>query len=53
MADIVITTGGVSVGKKDLLPEVLEELGAKKYFPTPTSSRELRRSAVSWMVKSS
>lgn len=53
VADIVITTGGVSVGKKDLLPEVLEELGAKKYFPTPTSSRELRRSAVSWMVKSS
>ena len=31
-ADIVITTGGVSVGKKDLLPEVLEELGAKKIF---------------------
>lgn len=31
-ADIVITTGGVSVGKKDLLPEVLEELGAKKTF---------------------
>ena len=24
VADIVITTGGVSVGKKDLLPEVLE-----------------------------
>ena len=31
-AGIVITTGGVSVGKKDLLPEVLEELGAKKIF---------------------
>ena len=52
-ADIVITTGGVSVGKKDLLPEVLEELGAKKIFSMPTSSRELRRSAVSWMVKPS
>lgn len=32
VADIVITTGGVSVGKKDLLPEVLEEMGAKKIF---------------------
>ena len=31
-ADIVITTGGVSVGKKDLLPDVLEEMGAKKIF---------------------
>lgn len=31
-ADIVITTGGVSVGKKDLLPEVLEEMGAGKIF---------------------
>lgn len=32
VANIVITTGGVSVGKKDLLPEVLEEMGAKKIF---------------------
>lgn len=32
LADIVITTGGVSVGKKDLLPDVLEELGAEKIF---------------------
>lgn len=32
LADIVVTTGGVSVGKKDLLPEALEELGAKKIF---------------------
>ncbi len=31
-ADVVITTGGVSVGKKDLLPEVLEEIGAKRLF---------------------
>lgn len=31
-ADAVITTGGVSVGKKDLLPEVLPELGAKVLF---------------------
>ena len=31
-SDIVITTGGVSVGKKDLLPEVLEEIGAMKLF---------------------
>lgn len=31
-ADIVITTGGVSVGKKDLLPEVLDFLGAKTIF---------------------
>ena len=31
-SDIIITTGGVSVGKKDLLPKVLECLGAKKAF---------------------
>jgi molybdopterin molybdotransferase len=31
-SDIVITTGGVSVGKRDLLPEVLEKTGAKKVF---------------------
>ena len=31
-ADIVITTGGVSVGKKDLLPEVLDGLGARRLF---------------------
>ena len=31
-ADIVITTGGVSVGKKDLLPAALERAGAKRLF---------------------
>ena len=31
-SDVVITTGGVSVGKKDLLPEVLDEIGATKLF---------------------
>lgn len=31
-ADIVITTGGVSVGKKDLLPDILDRVGAKKLF---------------------
>ena len=31
-ADIIITTGGVSVGKKDLLPEVLDSLGARRVF---------------------
>ena len=31
-ADIVITTGGVSVGKKDLLPEILEKVGAQHLF---------------------
>ena len=31
-ADIVITTGGVSVGKKDLLPGILKTTGAKKLF---------------------
>ncbi len=30
--DILITTGGVSVGKKDLLPKVLSEMGAKILF---------------------
>lgn len=32
IADIVITTGGVSVGKRDLVPEVLKDLGAKQIF---------------------
>lgn len=31
-ADIVITTGGVSVGKKDILHEALKILGAEKIF---------------------
>ena len=31
-ADLVITTGGVSVGKKDILHEALELVGAKKLF---------------------
>lgn len=31
-ADIVITTGGVSVGRKDLLPKVLEKTGARRLF---------------------
>lgn len=32
VADVVITTGGVSVGKRDLIPEVLKEVGAKVLF---------------------
>lgn len=31
-SDLVITTGGVSVGKKDLLPKVLTDMGAKLLF---------------------
>lgn len=31
-ADIIITTGGVSVGEKDLLPKVMKQLGAKCVF---------------------
>ena len=31
-ADVVITTGGVSVGVKDLVPAALEKLGAKMLF---------------------
>ncbi|MGN0465456.1 MAG: gephyrin-like molybdotransferase Glp [Lachnospiraceae bacterium] len=31
-ADLIITTGGVSVGKKDIMHEVIELLGAKKLF---------------------
>lgn len=31
-ADLVLTTGGVSVGEKDLLPEVMERLGAELLF---------------------
>lgn len=30
--DVVIVTGGVSVGRFDFLPSVLEELGVKKFF---------------------
>ena len=32
LADIVIVTGGVSVGEKDLVPGVLEELGVERLF---------------------
>ncbi len=32
ISDLLITTGGVSVGKKDLIPEVLAGLNAKKLF---------------------
>lgn len=31
-ADLIITTGGVSVGKKDIMHDVIELLGAKKLF---------------------
>lgn len=31
-ADVIITTGGVSVGKKDILHGALEKLGARKIF---------------------
>ena len=31
-ADVIITTGGVSVGVKDLLPEALERIGARRLF---------------------
>lgn len=31
-ADVILTTGGVSVGVKDLLPEVMEKLGADLLF---------------------
>ena len=30
--DLILTTGGVSVGVKDLLPEAVEQLGADKIF---------------------
>ncbi|MBQ6554053.1 MAG: molybdopterin molybdenumtransferase MoeA, partial [Firmicutes bacterium] len=32
LADIIITTGGVSVGKKDILKNVLENIGAELLF---------------------
>jgi molybdopterin molybdotransferase len=31
-ADFVITTGAVSVGKKDIVPKVLSQMGAKRIF---------------------
>ena len=30
--DLILTTGGVSVGEKDLMPEVFEALGIRKLF---------------------
>ena len=30
--DVLIITGGISMGKFDMVPSVLEELGVKKYF---------------------
>ncbi|MCR5108399.1 MAG: molybdopterin molybdotransferase MoeA [Lachnospiraceae bacterium] len=32
ISDVLITTGGVSVGKRDLLHEILDDLDAKKLF---------------------
>lgn len=32
--DVLITTGGVSVGQKDFMPDVLEHVGAKTLFHT-------------------
>lgn len=47
-SDFVITTGGISVGKKDLLPKVLSDMGAKILFSgvniqpgTPTTASAL------------
>ncbi len=47
-SDFVITTGGISVGKKDLLPKVLADIGAKTLFTgvnvqpgTPTTASVL------------
>lgn len=31
-ADVIITTGALSVGKKDFLPETLEKIGAERLF---------------------
>ena len=31
-ADLIITTGGVSVGKKDIIPDVMRKLGARQLF---------------------
>ena len=52
-SDVVITTGGVSVGKRDLLPEVLETLGAERVFAgvniqpgTPTIGSVLNGKAI-------
>ena len=53
VSDVVITTGGVSVGKRDLLPEVLETLGAERVFAgvniqpgTPTIGSMLNGKAI-------
>lgn len=48
-ADVIITTGGVSVGKKDILPDTMDKIGAKKLFKglniqpgTPTMASEYK-----------
>ena len=53
LSDFLITTGGVSVGKKDLLPKVMEKLGAKKLFSdvniqpgTPTAAYVLEKKII-------
>ena len=52
-ADFIITTGGVSVGKKDIVPRVLNEMGAEILFHgadiqpgTPTLGAYLNRKVV-------
>ncbi len=52
-ADFIITTGGVSVGKKDIVPRVLKEMGAEILFHgadiqpgTPTLGAYLNRKVV-------
>ena len=52
-SDLIITTGGISVGKKDLLPKVLSDLGAEKLFShvniqpgTPTTASLLQNKLI-------
>ena len=52
-SDLILTTGGVSVGKKDLLPKVLAQLGAKTIFSrvniqpgTPTTASVLQNKVI-------
>ncbi len=54
-ADIVLTTGGISVGKYDLIAAALEKMGAKRHFGTvsqkpgkPLSVFSIQLSAISY-----
>ena len=47
-ADLVVTTGGVSVGEKDLVKDVLQQEGAKFLFEHVLANRVLLQHVLSY-----